>query len=301
MAFVWKVERVHSVGYTVWSVRESEPGCVQSEREVVSVQWCVCELVCAVCTVAAEPGGRVCAAERRRAVLGAPPHPAPHIPSFPLPAPPPFLSQPSPPLPAQLGLRQRAGAAPPRPSLCGRRQASGGRAGLASGPEARRSRRGGRGHVQDVVQGERRGLREGAPGGRTAELRRRGRPPSSAWNLRGPAGWGGRRPGALGGRCVVGSGRAGVAPVVCGLVVRASPERLSILLTADTVSSAAGPGAAGKVTGGRSGGGGEEALGRRSPAAAPRRNWGCCTDSRSCVLVPERQPHHCRCLPRVLF
>lgn len=108
--------------------------------------------------------------------LGCTPHPAPHIPSFPLPAPPPFLSQPSPPFPAQLGLRQRESAAPPRPSLCGRRQASGGRAGLASGPEARRSRRGGRGHVQDVVQGERRGLREGAPGGRTAELRRRGAP-----------------------------------------------------------------------------------------------------------------------------
>lgn len=57
---------------------------------------------------------------------------------------------------------------------------------------------------------------------------------------------------------MVGSGRAGVAPVVCGLVVRASPERLSILLTADTVSSAAGPGAAGKVTGGRSGGAGKK-------------------------------------------
>lgn len=51
-----------------------------------------------------------------------------------------------------------------------------GRAGWSwrPGPEARGSRRGGRGHVQDVLQGERRELREGVPG-RAADVRRRAR------------------------------------------------------------------------------------------------------------------------------
>ncbi|XP_020951844.1 ankyrin repeat domain-containing protein 29 isoform X3 [Sus scrofa] len=127
MAFVWKVERVHSVGYTVWSVRESEPGCVQSEREVVSVQWCVCELVCAVCTVAAEPGGRVCAAERRRAVLGAPPTPpltSPPFPSQPLPLSSPSPAPPSP--PSSVCGSGRARRHRGRPSAEGGRRAEGG-------------------------------------------------------------------------------------------------------------------------------------------------------------------------------
>lgn len=63
---------------------------------------------------------------------------------------------------------------PRRPPLCGTRRETGGseRWGRRRRPGARGARWGGRGNVQDVLQGERRGLREGAPGGAAAQRRR---------------------------------------------------------------------------------------------------------------------------------
>lgn len=99
-----------------------------------------------------------------------------------------------------------------------------------------------------------------------------------------------------------GSDRAWMTPVVCGLGVRFLPERLSVLLAAGAVSPAAGRRGGDDCRRGNSrAGGGEEALGLRSSAAAPRRDQGCGTDARSCVHVPERHPHHCCLLPTGLF
>lgn len=178
---------------------------------------------------------------------------APSLPSFVPPPSPSSHPPPSSPLPllqhpARPGLRRRERAAPRRPPLCGRRrEREGGRAVQASRPEARGARLGGRGHVQDVVQGERRAcLRARWAGGRPAaagpapsvrpeppRARRMGWAPPRG-GLQGPGG-SGRGPGGAGsagkalrisdcrcgepdgGDCRRGNGRAGAGkePWVC--------------------------------------------------------------------------------------
>lgn len=98
--------------------------------------------------------------------------------------PPPAPSLPSPPLPPlplalpsclQRPLRDRAEAGARRAAEAAPLRNAAGEGWLSWGgrpePEARPSRWGGRGHVQDVLQGEHRGLREGVPGG-ARDLRR---------------------------------------------------------------------------------------------------------------------------------
>lgn len=190
----------------------------------------------------------------------------------PLPSPPPSFhpphsSMPCPPLPVCGGHggpgRRRQRAAPRRPLLCGTRAGKGGRVG--AGAQSRK-RWGGRGHVQDVLQGEHRGLRQGVPGG-ARDLRRRARtlgPPSRRSGAR-RARWAPPR----GGRGSGGSCRAGMAPVVCGLDVWGLLESLSILTAAGLGSLAAGRRGVGDVAGVTvEGGGGEGGLDPRFRASA---------------------------------